>query len=593
MTDWHPNGQTESTNLNHAHTQPDSGSMHYNLDTSTHRDQPSPVARSAAVPVPGLPAPMYRSSALATQPADHLLIINRFLDCEDSIRLFRCTRRLYDLPLHYRVELNKLALGSYRYSGPVIVESSRQLASFRFCLSNLSVNESGRGIQNWEVVQDAMQLNPRLFSSLKYFSLSFASSSRAGFDSSCLPPGLESLTAIHGPPSLLAKLVPSLPRFSNLKSLSYYGHGRHESVPRIVCPTLKSLTLSGNFDSFVSPFSASALESLPSLRTLDLSWLECRDPLPPFSTLTSLESLILPDCFDQPLTPNFLPASLKSLNLGRSFNHPMPPGSLPPGLESLDFIANHYSSSEFNLPLLPGSLPSSLKTIRFGKAFNQPLSPGVLPSSLRELQFYCDSHFNEPLLPGSLPLGLQTIEFGEVFNQPLLPGVLPPSLTELKFLYSGLFNHPFQPGSLPSNLQSLVLGSEYSHPLFPNILPSSLRHLKFNSLDFFPLPLSCLPPGLTVNFGVGTIGFELKRLPSYRTGQVVYMQAAVASELGFSPDSQFRIMDADPVAKSLEHLPNARLLVEPIESKVSDTELPSRYWVSLLQLRPLNHDHQR
>lgn len=464
----------------------------------------------------------FNSSSLASQPVDHLSAINRFLEPEAIIHLFRCTRRLYDLTPHYRVTLKTITFGCDERGRIILVKSGRQLANFRFCLFRLSVNENFGQTQSWKAVQDAIKLNPRMFSSLKHISFSFGFRSRSKFNPSCLPPGLESLTIYYGPPPLLSAIVQSLPRFSNLKSLSFACVSKLDSIPPIVCPSLESLILSCDLlDSRrQNPFSASVFPV--SLRTLDLSRLNCDDPLPPFSTLTGLEKLMLPERFNDSITPDLFPASLKSLTFGRSFKQPIQPGSLPLELEylSLSFRGGPFS---FDHPLLPGSLPPKLRVLHLSDRFNHPLTPGVLPDNLIELHFpsYCEfdqpfltrslpssllelsfgeySKFDQPLLPGILPPGLEMLELKSQFDQPLLAGCLPASLKSLSLGPS--FNQPIQLGSLPPGLESLefyVLGdSLFNQPLLPGSLPTTLKTIQFGWAFNQPLPPGVLPSSLT------------------------------------------------------------------------------------------------
>lgn len=472
----------------------------------------------------------FHSSLLASQPADHLLIINRFLDATETIRLFRCSRRLYDLPLHYRVELGEFELGRYRHGKGRLVESGRDLANCRFCVTELWVNEYGKSGQSWNPIQDAMQLNSRLFSSLKYIVVCFKDFSHTCFDPSRLPRSLEYMEISFSHPALLAEIAPNLAHLTNLKSLSFYCDTELESIPPIVCPSLEHLTLGcDQFDPIDQiPFSASLFPA--SLRTLDLSLFFCTSPIPPLGSLTALEDLHLPHDFDQPLTPDFLPASLKSLNLGCVFNQPIQVGSLPPGLEILTLNEDcDTDETTFNHPLVPGSLPPKLRVLHLSRKFNHPLTRGVLPNGLIELHFPNHSSFNQPFLPGSLPASLTELKFGwySLFNQPFLPGALPSSLVELRFGKYSSFDQPFpflpgvlpsglkilelkskfnQPllGSLPVSLISFCLGAEFNHPIQPGCLPPALELLDFHDNSKFNHPLlpGSLPASLkTIRFG--------------------------------------------------------------------------------------------
>jgi hypothetical protein len=444
------------------------------------------------------------SSFLSSQPVDHLLLINQFLEAEETIILFRCNRRLYNIPLNYRVELNELLLGSDDHENGRLVESGRQLANFRFCLSSLCVDEIGQSGQRWKAVWVAMQLNPRMFISLKHFSLSLAYRSRARFDPSCLPLGLESLTIDYGSLPVLTAIALNLPRFSHLKSLSFSCIGDLGSIPPMVSPTLETLTLiCDELDSRSQAPSASVFPA--SLRTLNLSLLNCDGPLLPFTYLIGLEVLQLPRSFNQPLTPDFLPASVKSLNLGRVFSQRIQPGLLPLGLEILkfaDYADDDLDEMTFNRPLVPGSLPPKLKILYLSDHYNHSLPPGVLPDSLIELHFPHNSRFNQPFLPGSLPSSLVKLRFGmySVFNQPFLPGALPSGLQTL--VLDGSFDQPLLPGSLPPSLKSLSLGISFNQPIEPGSLPASLKSIRFGPRFNQPLPPGVLSSGLqNLSFG--------------------------------------------------------------------------------------------
>lgn len=628
-------------------------SLKLKLEPSTpdsQRSTRSATRRSAAAAAPKAASASsagsshFNSSPLASQPADHLLAINQFLHFRETISLFRCNRRLYDIPLHNRVELSEINFGSFAYNRIFIVESP-ELATCRFCLSNnLIVNEffgePTEPRQKFEDIQDAMQRNPRMFSSIKYLLLAFICGSSAKFDPSCLPSGLESLTVCHGAQPFLTALVLSLPRLTNLKSLTFECDGDIAFIPPIVSPSLESLTLNGKFNSFGSPFSASASESLPSLETLDLSEVELMGPLPLLECLINLEELVLPNCFNQPLTRSMFPPSLKSLTLGIHFNHPIHASSLPLGLESLRFaeieIDDYYYEYDnyddydgfhdyddeidlrFNQPILYGSLPSKLRILKLSAAFEHSLTPGVLPDSLIELRFPCYARFDQPILPGMLPSSLQELRFDHLaqFNQPLLPGALPSGLQTLELsseYYQRLppnvlpqslielnldseYNQPFQPGSLPSNLRTLHLGRKYSHPLFPDILPSSLRQLQLYDGAFFPLPLDRLPPALVLRWASSIRFEEREQMRSrYSIGRIVQLKAAISAALGLSTDLRFRVIDDAARDWVTERYVDAAL-IEQIESTASMSSDGSdstgssgplvRYLVSSFHLQP-------
>lgn len=140
-------------------------------------------------------------------------------------------------------------------------------------------------------------------------------------------------------------------------------------------------------------------------------------------------------------------------------------------LESAVFADN------FNETLETMVLPDSLKTLKFGMAFNQSLHTVSLPMGLEILVF--GYMFNQSMESVSLPSSLQRLEFGTRFNNSITS--LPANLLSLSF--SSEFTQSLSGVQLPCNLQKLILGSESARSLADVALPESLPALSILEVD--------------------------------------------------------------------------------------------------------------
>jgi len=290
---------------------------------------------------------------------------------------------------------------------------------------------------------------------------------------------------------------------------------RHFALTALVTPhtryaspiVLRSWRRSVGFGSFHSPHAHRAQPSSTQIHPFTHS-------TPTQSTPSNIgwtdwlpQTLILPECWNQPVDQLNLPDSLTELRFGDRFNQPVAALRLPSSLRSLHFgrpfnaadfrrlrlptsltqltIGAHYSSS-FNQRRIP-QLPHGLRILDLGKVFNHPIDHWRLPDTIEQL--ILGQGFNYELDEFHFPASLTTFTFPPQYNHPVdeVDFTHCYQLTTIKFeaddrvhrYHDHPFNHPIDDMKLPASLTRLDLfnATSFNQPIAKLQLPPRLRFL--------------------------------------------------------------------------------------------------------------------
>ncbi len=135
--------------------------------------------------------------------------------------------------------------------------------------------------------------------------------------------------------------------------------------------------------------------------------------------------------------------------------------------------------NDFNEPLCTNLFYDSLTKLKFSDYFNKQIKTGDLPHSIIELKL--GSTFNQRIDFLHSLTNLEKLTFGMDFNHSIEKHVLPDRLLYIKF--GNVFNQILTSKSLPSKLKSLILNSTHQYSL--NNVSSILDELIFYNDEYW------------------------------------------------------------------------------------------------------------
>ncbi len=375
---------------------------------------------------------------LEIQPSIHFSLISQFFIHTETIQFFRCSKRLYSIPLqipiflHYFNDSNH-EKNNFNFSDFLSSKFLKNLSSnfstvpeLNFNLNfNSNINLNSKFNSNSNINSEFIPYFRFYIISLRIstkFELNqwkklFSSNSREFY----LFSHLIHLELGNQFFSLSLPLIKEFLPFT-VKSLKIIRFKNPIDFPELfILPQLKSIELE-NFTGSL-PLSFNSINSLNTVNSINS--LNSLNSLNSINSLnSSLESLTLSNSIEENIYLNF-PISLISLNLSNfiyisSIEFPL--------LNELINLIELELPKNFNQSLNKYLFPLSLKFLQFGEQFNQPIYSEILPLKLKELKFSEFSHFNQPVQIDWIPIGIQILTIQYNFQFPQFSEIFPSSL---------------------------------------------------------------------------------------------------------------------------------------------------------------------
>lgn len=217
-----------------------------------------------------------------------------------------------------------------------------------------------------------------------------------------------------------------------------------------------------------------------------------------------IETLILSDYFNKPLTKEILPRNLKRLYVGNEYNQIITEFSFPENIEWIELgrgfnhplteLKHYHNLTTLNLDnpnyshkISQDMFPDSLINLIIGFDFTGPINKNNLPKNLQMLNL-SHSKYNQIITQNSFPESLRTLSLGYFYDQSLEGLKYYPNLTSLRIKNS------IEPNFYPVNLTKLCLAVS---PLKTDKLPKHLETLIITDINS---PLLNIPNIKTLKF---------------------------------------------------------------------------------------------